>query len=75
MREETNMDRVDRLLPAKVARELIGIGNTKFYELLGTGKIRAVKLGARTLIPESEIERFRRELPSARFSPRTKASA
>lgn len=69
------MDKVDRLLPRKVAFKLIGVGNTKGYELLGAGKIRAVKLGTRTLIPQSEINRYCRELPIATFGQRTKSDA
>lgn len=37
------------------------IGRTKLYELLGAGKIRAVKVTGRVLIPVDEGERILRE--------------
>jgi excisionase family DNA binding protein len=40
--------------------QLAGISRTTFYELLKTGKIKAVKLGGRTLIPREEAERLAR---------------
>lgn len=55
----------DRLLPAREFRSRAGIGTTKFYELLNAGTIRAVKLGSRTLVPESEVARLIASLPSA----------
>jgi excisionase family DNA binding protein len=36
----------------------IGCGRTTIYELLASGAIRAIKIGNRTLIPESELQRF-----------------
>ena len=36
----------------------LGIGRTLMYALLKKGKIRAIRLGARTLIPESELQRL-----------------
>lgn len=36
----------------------LGIGKTYFHELLRDGRIRAFKAGRRTLVPESELERF-----------------
>jgi excisionase family DNA binding protein len=41
-----------------VAHRRLGIGKTTLYELIAAGRIRAVKVGARTLIPESELQRF-----------------
>lgn len=43
-------------VPAACGR--LGIGRTALYELLKTGQLRAFKVGTRTLIPESELERF-----------------
>jgi excisionase family DNA binding protein len=42
-------------------------GRTKAYELLGTGEVEAIKLGNRTLIPRTEVERLQARLP--RFRP------
>ena len=39
---------------------LAGISRTTFYELIKTGKIRAVKFGGRTLVPREEAERLAR---------------
>ena len=43
-------------IPQACAR--LGIGRTAFYELLKAGEIRAFKVGTRTLIAESELQRF-----------------
>lgn len=40
--------------------QLAGISRTTFYELLKSGKIKAMKLGGRTLIPREEAERLAR---------------
>ena len=36
----------------------LGISRTTLYELLKAGEIRSIKVGARTLIPESVLQRF-----------------
>ena len=36
----------------------LGIGRTLLYDLLKQGKIRSIKLGTRTLIPETELQRL-----------------
>ena len=36
----------------------LGIGRSTVYELIGAGEIKAIKIGHRTLIPESELVRF-----------------
>ena len=36
----------------------VPIGRTKLYEELGAGRLRAVKVGKRTLIPITEAERW-----------------
>lgn len=45
----------------KQAWEKLGIGRTKFYQLLAEGKIRCFKNGRRYLIPESAIDAFIQE--------------
>jgi excisionase family DNA binding protein len=40
------------------ACQRLSIGRTAMYELLKTGEVRAIKVGNRTLIPESELQRF-----------------
>jgi len=34
----------------------LGIGRTLLYDLLKQGKLRSIKLGTRTLIPETELQ-------------------
>jgi len=36
----------------------LGLGRTALYELLKSGQLRHFKVGTRTLIPESELQRF-----------------
>lgn len=41
------------------ALSLLGsMGRTWFYSEVGAGRIRVVKLGKRTLVPDSEIQRI-----------------
>jgi len=47
---------------AQARKSLGGIGQTKFYELVNAGRIRTVKIGTRTLVPESELQRLVGEL-------------
>ncbi len=39
----------------------IGIGRTKFYELMAAGKIKTVVIGGRRLIPADEAQRLVRD--------------
>jgi excisionase family DNA binding protein len=39
----------------------IGLGRTKFYELVRDGKIRTVVIGGRRLVPADEAQRLVRE--------------
>ena len=43
--------------PAEVAARL-GISRALVYRLIAAGRLRAVKLGARTVIPAAELERL-----------------
>lgn len=40
------------------ACQRLGVSRTTLYELMASGQIRNFKVGARTLIPESELHRF-----------------
>lgn len=40
------------------ACQRLGIGRTKLYSLISENKIRVFKIGKRTLVPESELQRF-----------------
>lgn len=44
------------------ACNIIGIGKTKFYEILKSGEIKFIKIGTRTLIPHAELSSFINQL-------------
>ena len=54
------------LLSVPDALRFLGLGRSKFYELVGRGEIAVVKVGARTLVPMASLEKFVRSLPSMR---------
>lgn len=39
------------------AARRLGIGKTALYELIKRGEIKTIKIGARALVPESELQR------------------
>lgn len=39
------------------ACQRLGVGRTTIYELIKAGELRPVKIGARTLIPEEDLQR------------------
>lgn len=47
----------------EVCRQL-GIGRTTVFELISRGKLQARKLGKRTLVRTSDLQRFIRDLPT-----------
>jgi len=53
----------DAPLAYRVAQfcKAIGLGKTKFYELVRDGKIKTVVIGGRRLIPADEAQRLVRE--------------
>jgi excisionase family DNA binding protein len=56
----------DRLLSIREASAKLGVGKTTLYSLLFTEKkITAIKIGNRTLVAESEVDRFIAELLKA----------
>jgi excisionase family DNA binding protein len=55
---------IDRLLSLPEASPLLGLRTTSIYAALKTGRLQAIKVGAKTLIAESEIARFRASLPT-----------
>jgi len=56
------------LYRADDAKAALGIGNTKFYELIQIGAIEARKLGSRTMITAESLKRYAESLP--RIEPR-----
>jgi excisionase family DNA binding protein len=54
------------LRPKEAARRL-GVGHTRFYELVNEGRLRLVRLGERSVgVVETELNQFIAELPDAR---------
>ena len=45
---------------------LLGIGHTKFYELVSEGRIKMLKLGRKSIIPAQEIPAFLNSLPAVK---------
>jgi excisionase family DNA binding protein len=50
--------------PAEAAA-VLGVGLTFFYEQMGSGRIRALKAGRRTIIPAASLTQFLETLPAA----------
>jgi excisionase family DNA binding protein len=48
------------LVSVDEARRMIGLGRTKLFELIASGKLRVVKIGGRTLIPVEALEALAR---------------
>ena len=46
------------------AAQILGIGKTKLYELIGSSEIEAKKYGRRTLIPFKSMKMWLENLPS-----------
>jgi excisionase family DNA binding protein len=45
------------LRPEEVA-ELLGVGRTKVYELMGSGLLRSVKIGGSRRVPKVAVDEF-----------------
>jgi excisionase family DNA binding protein len=53
---------MDKLYPIKEVLKILSISRTNLYSLVKDGKLKAVKLGGRTLFKESELTRFIKSL-------------
>jgi excisionase family DNA binding protein len=54
---------LDRLLfTPEEAAAVLSVSRTKVFELIGTGKLGSVRIGASRRIPARELERFVQEL-------------
>lgn len=51
----------NQLLTIPEALKALRIGKSSFYKLTAKGRIRTLRLGGRTLVPEREIDRLIRE--------------
>lgn len=52
------------LLTIPEACAMIRVGRTKLYQLLNEGEIKAVKIGKKTLIPGSDLQKWQDSLPT-----------
>jgi hypothetical protein len=57
------------------AKTALGIGTTRLYELLTTGRLRARKLGSTTLTEAESIDELVKSLPIGRFTTHAKQMA
>jgi len=62
--EPTTLDRL-AYSPAEACKA-ISIGRTVLFEMLADGRVKAVRLGRRVLIPREELARLLGSLPDAR---------
>ncbi|MBF6092349.1 helix-turn-helix domain-containing protein [Nocardia cyriacigeorgica] len=46
---------MSKLLTESDVRKLIPIGHSKYYELIGTGQLRSVKIGRRRFVTEQAV--------------------
>lgn len=46
------------LLSVADAKKLIGIGQTKFYELMDAGELEVVKIGRKTMVTRASLVAF-----------------
>lgn len=59
-----------KLYPIPEAAERLGIGQRQVWEELRAGRLKAKKIGRRTLVSDKEIGRYIRTLPErARWRP------
>ncbi len=57
------------------ATKALNCGRTKLYELMAEGRIKAKKLGTKTLIPHSELVSLLDSLPDAEFGKTPRGGA
>lgn len=50
--------------PAEAA-EALGVGRSTIFDLMKSGQLRRVKIGAKTVIPRSSLEALLAETPDA----------
>lgn len=46
--------------------KMVGIGRTKFYQLVTAGDIKTRKIGTRTIVLASDLEAWVQSLPTSR---------
>ena len=58
MASDSGAKRVPLLCTVEEASEMLCIGRTKIYRLIGSGELRTVRIGRRRLVPLRELEAF-----------------
>lgn len=56
---------MSRLLTEKDVRQRIPIGHSKYYELIGSGELRSVKIGRRRFVTEDAVAAYIAKLDQA----------
>jgi excisionase family DNA binding protein len=56
--EATPPEVPDRLLSIDEAARMLGIGRSRLYEEIGSGRCRSLKVGRRRLVPSSAISDY-----------------
>lgn len=56
-------------VPIPEAQRISGMSRTGIYRELGEGRLRAVKMGARTLVLVESLRAYVASLPAAEFGP------
>jgi excisionase family DNA binding protein len=54
------------LVPVRDAHCILGIGRSKFYDLVSEGRIPLVKLGSKSLVPMTALKAFVESLTGAK---------
>jgi len=57
------------------AAQRLGCGRSSVYKLIGSGRLRAIKIGKLTRIPDDEIDRCIAEAPEAAIGGRAGTDA
>lgn len=58
-------DQIPLLHPVTEGLRRIGIGRSKGYELIAAGDLKVIKIGRRSLIAETELQRYVASLTEA----------
>lgn len=54
----TNVQPEQLAVPPDVGAQMVGLGRTKFYELLAAGTIQSIKVGRRRIVPVAALRAF-----------------
>jgi hypothetical protein len=60
------MERLQMNYRPAQAKQIIGCGTTKLYQLINSGDLEAVKLGGMTIITQAAIDKLIANAPAAR---------